>query len=360
MKRSETNERRVNHITTDSRWIAVANRDAKADGHFYYGVKTTGVYCRPSCGARLPKPENIVFYASCHEAEQAGFRSCKRCTPQGVSIQDAQVALVTQMCRLIESTEMGINLKQLAELSGMSPSHLQRLFKKITGVTPKQYQVACRANRLRHELDRKNVSVTDAIYNSGFHSSSRFYETAEEVLGMTPTMYRSGGSDETIYFAIGDCSLGAILVAQTPRGVCAIILGDDPAQLICELQDYFPKANLIGADPQYEQLIATVIGFVENPAAKLSLPLDIRGTAFQQRVWQALRNIPVGATMSYSEIAQHLGMSNAARAVANACAANVLAVAIPCHRVVRQDGSLSGYRWGVARKRTLLERESPK
>jgi len=264
---------------------------------------------------------------------------------------------VTQVCRLIETAEDMPNLEVLAATAGMSRFHFHRVFKCITGVTPKAYAAAHRARRVREELAH-SATVTEAIYGAGFNSNGRFYATASEVLGMTPTDFRAGGQGTSMRFAVGTCSLGAILVAATARGVCAILLGDDPEALVRELQDRFPRAELLGGDRDFEQVVATVVGFVEAPAIGLDLPLDVRGTAFQQRVWQALRAIPVGCTASYTEIATGIGTPNASRAVAQACAANPLAVAIPCHRVVRHDGTLAGYRWGVERKRALLDREA--
>ncbi|CAM5230204.1 bifunctional DNA-binding transcriptional regulator/O6-methylguanine-DNA methyltransferase Ada [Rhodanobacter lindaniclasticus] len=341
----------------DPRWIAVRARDARADGSFFYSVRTTGVYCRPSCAARPARPENVAFHASAAEAERAGFRPCKRCKPDQPSLAEQHAALVTAACRLIEQAETTPTLEQLAKPSGLSPFHFHRVFKAVTGVTPKQYAMAQRNRRVRNELDR-SVSVTAAIFDAGYNASSRFYENADQLLGMTPSNYRAGGVDSTIRFAIAECSLGAILVAQSERGVCAILLGDDPDALARDLQDRFPKARLIGGDHDYEQLVARVVGFIEAPAIGLDLPLDVRGTAFQQRVWRALREIPAGSTASYSEIARRIGSPKSTRAVAQACASNLLAVAIPCHRVVRNDGDLSGYRWGVERKRALLEREA--
>ena len=342
---------------SDPRWAALQARDARADGSFFYSVRTTGVYCRPSCAARPARPENVAFHASAAEAERAGFRPCKRCKPDQPSLAEQHAALVTAACRLIEQAETTPTLEQLARPTGLSPFHFHRVFKAVTGVTPKQYATAHRSRRVRNELER-GASVTEAIFDAGYNASSRFYETANQVLGMTPSSYRAGGADNEIRFAIGECSLGAILVAQSERGVCAILLGDDPDALARDLQDRFPKARLIGGDRDYERLVAQVVGFVEAPALGLDLPLDVRGTAFQQRVWQAFREIPVGSTASYSEIARRIGAPKAARAVAQACAGNMLAVAIPCHRVVRNDGDLSGYRWGVPRKRALLEREA--
>ena len=265
-------------------------------------------------------------------------------------------ALVADACRLIEAADTLPDLGTLAQHAGLSPSHFHRVFKAQTGLTPKAYTSAHRANRLRHALGEAR-SVTDAIYDAGFNTNSRFYEKADRLLGMRARDYRAGGDGVTIRFAVAQCSLGAILVAQSERGICAILMDDDPAVLVKDLQDRFPKAHLIGGDADFEQLVARVIGFVEAPAIGLDLPLDLRGTAFQERVWQALRKIPVGSTLSYADIAARIGTPRAVRAVARACAANRLAVAVPCHRVVRQDGTLSGYRWGVERKRELLRRE---
>lgn len=344
-------------ILADPRWAAVRARDAQADGRFFYSVRTTGVYCRPSCPSRAARPENVVFHATAADAERAGFRACRRCRPDQPTLAASQAAMVAELCRYIEAAERPPTLEQLARRAGISVFHLHRVFKSITGVTPKAYADAHRARRIQHELKR-NGTVTDAIYGAGYGSSGRFYEGAGQLLGMTPTRYRSGGVDTEIRFAIGQCSLGAILVARSARGVCAIMMGDDPDALARELQDRFPKAQLIGGDAQFEEWVAKVIGAVEAPRLGLDLPLDVRGTAFQRRVWQALRRIPVGRTASYTDIAKRIGSPRSVRAVAQACSANALAVAIPCHRVVRSDGSLSGYRWGVERKRALLEREA--
>lgn len=345
--------------SSDPRWAAVATRDPAADGDFVYSVSTTGVYCRPSCPSRRAKPEHVAFHATPAEAERAGFRACKRCQPDQPPLAARQAAKIADLCRFIENAEHPPSLHDLAGQSGMSAYHLHRVFKAITGLTPNAYATAHRAKRVRREL-QTSTSVTEAIYGAGYNSNSRFYDESRRVLGMTPSEYRAGGANTEIRFAIGECSLGAILVAQSGRGVCAILIGDDPDALARDLQDRFPSACLIGGDAGFEQLVAKVVGFVEAPALGLDLPLDVRGTAFQQRVWQALREIPVGQTASYTDIARRIGSPKAVRAVAGACAANTLAVAIPCHRVVRSDGDLSGYRWGVARKRTLLEREAAK
>lgn len=346
---------------SDPRWAAVVARESAADGTFFYSVKSTGVYCRPSCAARLARPQNVRFHASCADAEQAGFRPCKRCRPDQPTVLEQYAVKVTQACRIIEASERVPGLQKLATRVGVSAYHFHRLFKQITGLTPREYAVAQREQRVRNALDGSGTrigSITEAIFGAGYNANSRFYEKSDAVLGMTPTSYRAGGANTEIRFAIGECTLGAILVAQSERGVCAILMGDDPDALARNLQDRFPRASLIGGDSAFEQLVATVVGFVEAPGKGLDLPLDIRGTAFQQRVWQALRQIPAGQTASYTEIARRIGAPKSVRAVAGACAANALAVAIPCHRVVRNDGGLSGYRWGVERKRALLDNEA--
>jgi AraC family transcriptional regulator of adaptative response/methylated-DNA-[protein]-cysteine methyltransferase len=341
----------------DPRWASVAARDRSADGTFYYSVRTTGVYCRPSCAARLANPRNVQFHPTTADAERAGFRPCKRCKPDQSPLGEQHAAKVADSCRLIADADETPTLAALAAAAGLSPYHFHRVFKAVTGLTPKDYATAHRTRRVRDQLSRSST-VTEAIYGAGFNSNSRFYEKSGEMLGMTPSDYRAGGTNTEIRFALGECSLGSILVARSAKGVCAILLGDDPQALLRDLQDRFPQAGLIGGDAGFEALVATVVGFVEAPGLGLDLPLDLRGTAFQQRVWQALREIPVGATASYTEIAKRIGEPKAVRAVARACAANALAVAIPCHRVVRNDGTLSGYRWGVARKRALLESEA--
>jgi AraC family transcriptional regulator of adaptative response/methylated-DNA-[protein]-cysteine methyltransferase len=342
---------------SDPRWAAVVARDPRADGKFFYSVRTTGVYCRPSCAARPARPENVAFHLTATDAERAGFRPCKRCKPDQPTLAEQHAAKVAELCRLIENAEQVPSLEDLASHAGLSPYHLHRIFKAVTGLTPKAYAAAHRARRVRAGLDRSGT-VTEAIYGAGYGSNARFYEESNRVLGMTPTTYRAGGANTEIRFAIGECSLGSVLVAASERGVCAILMGDDPDELARDLQDRFPRANLIGGDAEFERLVSKVVGFVEAPGLGLDLPLDVRGTAFQQRVWQALREIPVGETVSYADLANRIGSPKSVRAVAQACAANALAVAIPCHRVVRNDGGLSGYRWGVERKRALLAREA--
>ncbi|WP_236187773.1 bifunctional DNA-binding transcriptional regulator/O6-methylguanine-DNA methyltransferase Ada [Pseudomonas pharyngis] len=340
----------------DPRWAAVVARDPRADSQFVYAVKTTGIYCRPSSLARLPKPQNVEFFDTAEEAEAAGYRPSRRVSKDQTEVAAQHAATVAAACRQIEASDSLPALNDLAETAGLSAFHFHRVFKAATGLTPKGYAAAHRSRRVRQRL-ADGGSVTEALYDAGFNSNSRFYESADQLLGMKPGDFRAAGQNNDIRFAVGQCSLGAILVAQSERGICAILLGDDPHQLVCDLQDQFRRANLIGADAEFEQLIARVVGFIEAPAIGLNLPLDVRGTAFQERVWQALREIPVGSTASYADIALQIGSPKAVRAVAQACGANSLAVAIPCHRVVRSDGNLSGYRWGVERKRELLERE---
>ena len=341
----------------DPRWALIVARDKTADGQLWYSVSTTGVYCRPSCPSRTANPKNVQLHDTLEGAKATGFRPCKRCNPDGPSIDCENAGLVAKACRIIEESEEEPSLENLAKAVGRSPSYFHRIFKAAAGVTPKDYAVAHRAKRVRQGLASGN-SVTETIYDAGFNSSGRFYEKSTDMLGMTPSQYRAGGADEEIRFAIGQATLGAILVASSKKGVAAILMGDDPEGLVRNLQDRFPRAHLIGADREYEALVALVVAFVEKPEIGLDLPLDVRGTAFQQRVWRALREIPVGQTASYGDIARRIGSPKAVRAVAGACAENKLAVAIPCHRVVRMDGSLSGYAWGVERKRFLLDREN--
>lgn len=342
------------------RWRAVCRRDPAFDGLFYYSVATTGVYCRPSCPSRRANRTNVAFHATCADAERAGFRPCRRCKPNALSPRERDADKVARACQLIETAQEPPKLADLARATGLSPYHFHRLFKAIAGVTPKAYAVAHRQKRVRDILTTRGKSVTAALHEAGFSSSSRFYDAAAGFLGMSPAAYRAGGANADLRFAVGECALGSILVAASGTGIAAILLGDDPETLVHDLEDRFPKANLIGADRTFEDVMAKVVGLIEAPATGLDLPLDIRGTAFQHRVWEALRQIPPGQTATYGEIAARIGMPRAVRAVAAACAANKIAVAIPCHRVVRNDGALAGYRWGIERKRELLAREARK
>jgi len=342
---------------TNARWEAISRRDAAADGSFVYGVVTTGVYCLPSCGSRAARRENVRFYADNDTAEAAGFRACKRCRPDGASLAVRQTEQVVALCRYIEGLDQPPTLQALASHAGLSPSHLSRIFKKVTGVTPKGYCKLHQSKRVCAAL-RAADSVTDAIYSAGYSSSSRFYENADAIIGMTPTEFRAGGTALPIRFAVGECSLGSVLVAATERGICTVTLGDDPEVLVRDLERRFFEAELIGSDARFMSLVARVVGLIESPQTGLDLPLDIRGTTFQLKVWTALRKVPAGSTLNYRELAIAIGRPTAARAVAAACAANPVAVAIPCHRVIRKDGGLAGYRWGIERKRTLLAREA--
>jgi AraC family transcriptional regulator of adaptative response/methylated-DNA-[protein]-cysteine methyltransferase len=342
--------------TDEARYEAIRRRDAAYDGSFVYAVRTTGVYCRPSCPSRLANRKNVSFHADGKAAEAAGFRPCRRCRPEAESQSARHAMLIRQACQTIDDAESVPKLADLTRQAGLSLFHFHRVFKQITGVTPHAYAQARRAARMQHAL-ADAASVTQAIYAAGYNAPSRFYAAAPDRLGMTPSAYRKGGVQTSVKFAVGACSLGAILVAATSQGICAITLGDDPARLVRELQDRFPRAELAGDDAAFASLVSRVVGCVEARSSAADLPLDIRGTAFQQRVWEALRAIPPGSTATYGEIAAAIGAPASVRAVAGACARNELAVAIPCHRVVRSDGALSGYRWGVERKAKLLEQE---
>ena len=346
-------------LTDDARYAALVARDKSLDGVYYYGVRTTGVFCKPSCGARVPNRANVSFHETIEDAFAAGFRPCKRCQPDAAGA-DLHTQVVTAVCRLIDDTvatdQPAPTLEALARRTGFSPFHLHRVFKKATGVTPRGYAAGARARKLRENLGDSRT-VSEAVHEAGYSSSSRFYERSTQRLGMTPTRAKRGGDGETIRFAVGESSLGPILVAATEKGVCAIQFDNDPQELVHGLERRFPNAQLIGDDLQFADVVARVVAFVEAPSGGLDLPLDIRGTAFQERVWAALTTIPLGRTMTYSQLASAIGKPSAVRAVASACAANELAIAIPCHRVIRASGELAGYRWGIERKSAILERE---
>ena len=348
----------ISHETgpADSRWAAVLARDPQAD--FIYAVRSTGIYCRPSCPSRRARLENVAFFENAGLARAAGFRACRRCDPDGEGPTAQRTQLVAALCRHIEAQDTPPPLQALAQQAGMSAAQLRRVFQATMGLTPRAYAQALRARRVQEALAGGEANVTQALYGAGFNSSGRFYAQADTLLGMAPGQYRKGGPEADVRFAVGQCTLGAILVACSGRGVCAISLGDDPEALVRELQDRFPQARLHAGDADFDALVARVVGLVDDPRAPVALPLDIRGTAFQQRVWQVLQQVQPGQTLSYAELAARVGAAAAVRAVAGACAANVLAVAIPCHRIVRSDGGLSGYRWGVERKRALLDREA--
>lgn len=338
------------------RWNAVQSRDRNGEESFYYGVLTTGVYCRPGCSSRLPRRENVVFFDSTSEAEQAGYRPCKKCHANTISPTELLRLNMVQACRRLEQSGQPVLLKDLAEKAGMSPCHFQRRFRQIVGVTPKQYEMRVRAGRFQDSLKEKR-SVTEALYSAGYGSGSTVYDKNRDYLAMQPKVYRNGARGEQITFATVTCFLGWMLVAATERGICAIEFGDEAEMLIDQLKQRFPQAVLIHGEKNFQGVVHEVINHVENPDQQFSMPLDIRGTAFQQKVWRLLRRIKPGETRSYSDIAEQIGTPGAVRAVARACGSNRLAVVIPCHRVVRKDGTISGYRWGVERKNVLLEKE---
>ncbi len=345
--------------TDESRWQAVQTRDAAAEGQFFYAVMTTGVFCRPTCGSRQPRRENVAFYDTTEAAQKAGWRPCKRCRPTGRSVGEAQLAQIRQACALIDAAETPPTLNALADAVGLSPYHFHRLFKAIVGVTPRDYAAAKRTGKLQAELE-SGATVTEAIYGAGYGSSSRLYEAADATLGMRPATFRAGARGETIRWSTEATPLGRIVVAATEAGICMIEFGRDEAALEARVEARFPHAETMRDDAGLKEKLATVAAFIDRPARGLDLPLDIQGTSFQRRVWKALQEIPTGATASYSEIAGRIGEPKAARAVAAACAANPVAMAVPCHRVIARDGSLSGYRWGVERKQALLDREAGK
>jgi len=343
-------------LDDEAAWQAVLARDTRFDGNFYYAVTTTGIYCLPSCAARKPKRANAEFFASCFEAERAGYRACRRCKPDEGTAQSAWSVRIKKACRLIEQSDTPMALAEIARAVGSSAHHFHRQFKNALGITPKAYAAALRDHRVRAALTR-GATVTEALYEAGFSSSGRFYSGPSASLGMTPDTFRKGGVSEHLSFATTPCSLGVVLVAASQTGVCAILLGESDEALADDLRALFPHATLTGGDDAFAATMASAVALVDMPGNKHELPLDIRGTAFQRRVWEALRKIPAGQTRSYSELAAAIGNPGAVRAVASACAANKLAVAIPCHRVVRRDGSVSGYRWGPERKRALLNKE---
>ncbi|MDP2863006.1 MAG: bifunctional DNA-binding transcriptional regulator/O6-methylguanine-DNA methyltransferase Ada [Desulfobacterales bacterium] len=350
----------VMFFTDDDKWNALVQRNVQSNGVFFYGVLTTGVYCRPICASRLPNRRNVRYFDTCEEAEKAGFHPCKRCHPNDKDWQDSQTLAVLNACRIIENADNPLNLEDIAARIHLSTFHFQRLFKKILGVTPKKYAMEVRLKRTRACL-QSGQTVTEAIYHSGFESASRFYEKSTAILGMSPSAYKNGAPDIQIQHAVVQSYIGWVLVASTEKGVCSVSIGDTPEKLKADLYRRFPKAKFKNPDPNFEDILAKVLAFIEAPHSRsFELPLDILGTAFQRRVWDALQGIAPGSTASYTEIATRIGNPSAARAVAQACAANPIAVVIPCHRVVRSDGKPGGYRWDVERKSNLLARENKK
>lgn len=343
--------------TEERRWEAIVQRIQQSDGEFFYGVVTTGIYCRPVCSSRKPNRENVRFFDTIQLAEDADFRPCKRCTPGKESTPNTALDAVTQACEFIEEADKEPTLNQLADLVGLSPYHFHRLFKKTLGITPKQYATANRQKRVRSNL-QQGATVTDAIYASGYESSSRFYENAASSLGMKPAEFQKRGKGKSIRYGIVQSYLGWVLVAVSDRGVCRIDFDDSPEILEARLAENFSNAELVSDDPTITAIISQAIAFLETPKLGFSLPLDIQGTAFQQRVWSVLQDIRPGTTVSYGDIAEQIGNPKAARAVAQACGSNKIAVAIPCHRVIQKNGGLGGYRWGIDRKEMILEREA--
>ena len=339
-------------------WQAVVARDARFDGQFVFAVTSTGVYCRPSCPSRRAHRERVKFFDLPEAAEQAGFRACLRCQPQQARVLDPQIELVQRVCHLLNSTDgETLKLAELASQTGVSVFHLQRTFKRVMGISPKQYLAAQRFGNFK-ALVRKGESVTNSLYESGFNSSSRLYEHAAEELGMTPAIYSRGGRGVNINYTIVDSTLGRLIVAVTERGVCAVRLADNDAELEKDLREEFPQAQIERADAALREPVQKILNHLDNNEPRLDLPLDIRATAFQRQVWEKLRAIPYGQTVSYGDVAKALGKPGAVRAVGRACATNPVALVIPCHRVVREDSSLGGYRWGLERKKKLLEHES--
>ena len=357
MNTAANEPRRTDSPLDAARWRAISARDAAADGAFFYAVTTTGVYCRPTCPSRRPRPEHVRWFDTVDAAERAGFRPCRRCHPERrLSPGDDRRDRVLAACRTIDRAESAPTLASLALDAGLSRFHFQRLFKRVVGVTPREYHAARRRERLQRALG-DGTAVDAALYEAGYGSPSRVYERADSLLGMSPGAYRNGAPGAVIRCAYARTALGWLAVAATARGICAIELGATRTELAERIGRRFGRATLVGADPELDAWLAAVAAFVAAPTGRLELPLDVRGTAFQQRVWRALQAIPSGATLSYGELARRVGMPRGARAVARAVATNPLALAIPCHRVVASDGGIGGYRWGVARKRRLRARE---
>jgi AraC family transcriptional regulator of adaptative response/methylated-DNA-[protein]-cysteine methyltransferase len=346
----------ANSAALNDRWTAVLERDTTAVGRFVYAVRSTGVFCHPNCPSRRPNRSNVRFFDSASEAESAGYRACKRCRPNQTPSFDPVAKQLTLACRFIEEAENGPSLSEIASHVGLSPFYLHRTFRNRLGVTPKQYTSARRALRLKMQL-ALGERVADAIYAAGYGACGRCYAQAAEILGMTPKQYRNHGEGRDIRFATASCVLGRVLVAVTKKGICHIALGNDDSTLAVELLARLPAARQVARDKELQELLTAVVSLIESPAKDVAFPLDIRGTAFQQKVWLALRAIPPGQTLTYAKLAVAIGRPEAVRAVASACAANTLAIAVPCHRIVRSDGKLGGYRWGGGRKKALLERE---
>ena len=345
-----------------ARWRAVQSRDRAADGIFVYGVRSTGIYCRPSCPSRKPRANQVVFFPLPEAAEQHGFRECRRCRPRTANLRDPRTQAVAKVCREIdasvrEGNDAPVTLSALSAPLGMSPHQLERAFRSVMGITPRQYADAQRMRRLKFQL-RKGDDVTTALYDAGFGSSSRLYERAPSHLGMTPATYRQGGAGMRVNYTIVDSPLGRLLVGATDRGISALYLGESDARLETALQKEYPRAEIRRDRNGLEGWVSKILEHLRGREPNLDLPTDVQATAFQRRVWEELRRIPYGTTRTYSQVARAIGQPAAVRAVARACATNPTSVVVPCHRVVRGDGNLAGYRWGLARKQALLEHES--
>jgi AraC family transcriptional regulator of adaptative response/methylated-DNA-[protein]-cysteine methyltransferase len=343
--------------TEDAQWQAVLSKDNQFDGQFVFAVSSTGIFCRPSCPSRRPRRDRVSFFPSPQAAEQAGFRACRRCHPGKERLMDPQVEMASKVCRLIDENDgEPTTLAVLSSAIGVSTFHLQRTFRSVMGITPSQYAEARRIGRFKQGV-RDGESITNAIYDAGFGSSSRLYETAASQLGMTPATYGKGGRGAIIKYAIANCSLGKLLVAATESGVCSVTLGDSDSLLESELKKEFCHAEIQRDEALLSSALQAIVDHLKGKSQRIDLPLDVRATAFQMQVWQQLRAIPFGKTLSYSEVAKAIGQEKAVRAVARACATNPVALVIPCHRVIREDKSLSGYRWGLERKKQLLAEE---
>jgi AraC family transcriptional regulator of adaptative response/methylated-DNA-[protein]-cysteine methyltransferase len=347
-------------IDEEACWQAVQERDTRFNLKFVYGVRSTGVYCKPSCPSRQPRREQVVFFSSCDEAEKGGFRACRRCRPRNNEVHDPQVEMVLRACRIIESnTEGTLSLNALSEKLGVSPHHLHRTFKNITGITPRRFAAGRRIQDFKSRV-KEGEEITSAMYEAGYGSSSRLYEKAKEELGMTPAAYRRGGKGMSISYTIVDCRLGRLLVAAADRGVCAVSFGDDDKKLESSLMAEYPAAVIRKDDADLSDLVRALLNHINGSQKNLDLPVTLQATAFQLRVWEELRKIPYGETRSYGEVAEAIGKPTATRAVARACATNPIALVTPCHRVIRHDGNLGGYRWGLERKKALLSHEQQK
>lgn len=361
MSATRSNSRRRRAADEKNRWQAVQTRDRLSDGGFVYAVRSTGIYCRPSCPSRRPRREQVIFFQAPDAAEREGYRACRRCHPRAAAQRSPRAKLVEDLCRYIEKSIAAdpddlLTLRALSSRAGLSLHQLERAFQRVIGITPRQYVDAQRMRRLKTQL-KEGDDVTTALYDAGYGSSSRLYERAPAQLGMTPATYRRGGAGMSISYTVVPCSLGRLLVAATVRGISAVYLGNDDATLRGELEKEYPRAEIRENRNGFKKWVSTLLEHLRGREPHLDLPVDVQATAFQRRVWEELRRIPYGSTRTYSEIARAIGRPHATRAVARACATNPASVVIPCHRVIREDGNLAGYRWGLERKQSLLAHE---